>query len=739
MDTPEEPARRIRHISGVAIRELTLPSGASGPVASSPRMRRASHSSLETPHARSRAPTLAGEVLLPHPPIAVPEAGPDLARPLARCFVSLTLPEEEPSFPSPPPTPAQSTSAAGHVSPPTRTRTTSLPPKPVRSASTSSIASIPASPGSPRRGNGSALSEKRAGGGSRPAAIRRSTLGFPARTERPAAVPFFLSPIHEASTQPRWSSLERGDLAPWINSVECAGSRVDLAVWVEDRGKWRRLPGVGGVIDFYDLVPVPQGAVLPPNSVEFTFTSAPHKTFYLPPEGETAPQRDDEKGVVERSMRETRMKKGANFGGLHQLVNIQSVIADTERSIADLQHQIDTLISADRDRSALKRDVSERALCVRWIRDRVAEVERTTEEARARITLHRGRLDARRALLTAAIERAEQTRTQSAELTTGIADIEAQRADLLPQIYKRRAAHAQTLETIFPIVPIHAPSLLYSILGVPLPIPQGPKDPAPPLFLSPQQTPEGCPRVDERTTAAALGYVALVLQLIANLGGAAAGLAYPVTYAGSKSHVRDVVSVMQGPRSFPLYGRGVERYRYEYAVFLLNKDIELLMYEGDIRMLDLRHTLPNLKFILVNLCSSEPPAPGPVMGPGWASGAGSRASSRKPSSSWALCQRSASFASLGSLPRRSVSLSVQGDTPSLAAASIVSVGPTSETASDVEQHGYTTPATTSPPPWTSQQPSSLSRVAARASEEDSGSDTTEVELASPRSPPNAKA
>ncbi|BEI93229.1 uncharacterized protein CcaverHIS019_0508570 [Cutaneotrichosporon cavernicola] len=736
MDTPEEPARRIRHISGVGIHELTLP----GLVVTtgSPRMRRTSHSSLEAPHGRSRAPTLAGEGLHPHPhPVPVPEAGSDLtARPLARCFVSLTLPEEDP-LPSPPPTPVRSSSAASRTRPSTRARTTSLPPKPVRSSSSSSLASIPSippSPGSPRR-NGSAWPEKRS---NRPAQVRRSTLGFPARTERAGPVPFFLSPIHEPSTQPRWANIERGDLAPWITGAECAGSRVDLAVWVEERGKWHRLPGVGGIIDLSELVPVPQGAVLPPNSVEFTFTSSPRTAFYLPPEGEIGPRREDEKGVVERSMRETRMKKGANFGGLHQLVNIQSVIADTGRSIADLQHQIDTLISADSDRSTLKRDVSERALRVRWIRDRVAEVERTTEEARARMTLHRGRLDARRALLKAAIERAEQTRAQSAELTTGISDIEEQRADILPQIYKRRARHAQDLDALFPIVPIDAPSLLYSVLGVPLPIPIGPKDPAPPLSLTPQQTPEGCPRIDERTTAAALGYAALVLQLIANLGGAAAGLAYPVTYAGSKSHVRDVVSVMQGPRSFPLYGRGVERYRYEYAVFLLNKDIELLMYEADIRMLDLRHTLPNLKNILLNLCSSEPPAPGPVMGPGWASGAGSRTSSRQPSLSWALRQRSASLASIGSIPRRSVSVSLQGDSPSLAAASIVSVGPTSTAASD-SQTGFTTPPTVSPPHWTSPQRSSLSRVAASAEEDSGSSSDATVEPESPRSPPTIKA
>jgi hypothetical protein len=29
-------------------------------------------------------------------------------------------------------------------------------------------------------------------------------------------------------------------------------------------------------------------------------------------------------------------------------------------------------------------------------------------------------------------------------------------------------------------------------------------------------------------------------------------------------------------RSFPLYSRGAEKYRFEYAVFLLNKNIELV-------------------------------------------------------------------------------------------------------------------------------------------------------------------
>lgn len=395
-----------------------------------------------------------------------------------------------------------------------------------------------------------------------------------------------------------------------------------------------------------------------------------------------------------------------------RLVNIQSVIADTQRSIDDLQRRIDSLITGDVDRSTLKRDVSERGLKVRWVRDRVSEVERTIEEARARITLHRGRVSARRALLAAAVEHEETTKSEACDLARQIADTEDQRSALLPQIYSLRAHHAQTLDSLFPIEPLHPLTLLYSIVGVPLPIPLGPKDPAPPLTLAPALIPDGCPRVDERTTSAALGYAALVVHLISLLGGAAAGLAYPVTYAGSRSHVRDVVSVMNGPRSFPLYGKGVERYRYEYAVFLLNKDIELLMHESDIRMLDLRHTLPNLKNLLLTLSSPEPPPSGPVSGPGWASGAASRASSRQPSSAWSLPSRH-----LRSVSATSFNFLVPAPATGSIGTSLASAGPTSDESGSVSanasavvgQGGPSTPSRSeSPQPlWASPQRSRL--------------------------------
>jgi hypothetical protein len=79
--------------------------------------------------------------------------------------------------------------------------------------------------------------------------------------------------------------------------------------------------------------------------------------------------------------------------------------------------------------------------------------------------------------------------------------------------------------------------------------------------------------------------------------------------------------MMMADGRFPLYAKGVERYRYEYAVFLLNKNIEMvsprnecmanrqLMQEASIKMVDLRHTLPNLKSLLLALSSPMPPPP----------------------------------------------------------------------------------------------------------------------------------
>lgn len=133
-------------------------------------------------------------------------------------------------------------------------------------------------------------------------------------------------------------------------------------------------------------------------------------------------------------------------------------------------------------------------------------------------------------------------------------------ADLAQSIQTRRTQLITLLSHIFPIEPVStapkgvAPDLLFSVLGIALPNSTFPSS------------------YSDDLASSALGYAAQVTQLLAAY--LAVPVAYPITCRGSRSYLRDEISVMNGSRAFPLFARGVDRYRFDYAVFLLNKNIE---------------------------------------------------------------------------------------------------------------------------------------------------------------------
>ncbi|KAH8682110.1 UV radiation resistance protein and autophagy-related subunit 14-domain-containing protein [Xylariales sp. PMI_506] len=108
----------------------------------------------------------------------------------------------------------------------------------------------------------------------------------------------------------------------------------------------------------------------------------------------------------------------------------------------------------------------------------------------------------------------------------------------------------------------------------------------------------------EEALSAALGMVAQLtnaLQLYLGIP-----LPYPVTPFGSRSSIRDDISqISDTQRSFPLFLRGsaTSQYRFDYGWFLLNKNIETLCASAGLKVVDIRHTLPNLKYLLY-VCSA---------------------------------------------------------------------------------------------------------------------------------------
>ncbi|WFD15373.1 hypothetical protein MARU1_001391 [Malassezia arunalokei] len=156
-----------------------------------------------------------------------------------------------------------------------------------------------------------------------------------------------------------------------------------------------------------------------------------------------------------------------------------------------------------------------------------------------------------------------------------------------------RARLLRDLDDIYPIQLVHARDLLYSIVD--LPLPNG-------IATTKENTTTLVHRTNLDETSAALAYVAQLMILLSTY--LQTTLPYPLTSSGSRATVQDRISIMTGPRSFILSGKDNELYRYEYAVFLLNKDLERLMNKFNVPLLDLRNTLPNLKNLLVTLSAA---------------------------------------------------------------------------------------------------------------------------------------
>jgi hypothetical protein len=107
---------------------------------------------------------------------------------------------------------------------------------------------------------------------------------------------------------------------------------------------------------------------------------------------------------------------------------------------------------------------------------------------------------------------------------------------------------------------------------------------------------------DADTLSAALGHVARLVDMLQYY--LSVPLPYPVTAYGSRSIIRDQISTLaDAQRTFPLYMKGTVRFRFDYGVFLLNKDIECLAESQGLKVIDIRHTLPNLKYLLY-VCSA---------------------------------------------------------------------------------------------------------------------------------------
>ncbi|KIL93083.1 hypothetical protein FAVG1_03059 [Fusarium avenaceum] len=281
----------------------------------------------------------------------------------------------------------------------------------------------------------------------------------------------------------------------------------------------------------------------------------------------------------------------SSYNALMKLANLESSIEDAietqQRLMEEINHMLD---DSPVDRSGTAQEAV--AMADKF----VAAQRRSNNSTQKKRDDLRESIKARREAIVKGRELQTQAETDMANNREKLAASEELLEQTQQQIRGQRRRICSDLTDIFPITPIpNAPPLSFQICNIPLP--------------NSTYDASTAKHISEDVLSAGLGFVALLakhLQFYLSYP-----LPYPLDWFGSRSYARDGISLLSektaSRREFPLYlprgGSTAGQWRFEYAWFLLNKNIEALCSSQGLRVVDIRHTLPNIKYLLY-VCSA---------------------------------------------------------------------------------------------------------------------------------------
>lgn len=254
-----------------------------------------------------------------------------------------------------------------------------------------------------------------------------------------------------------------------------------------------------------------------------------------------------------------------SFDQMLKVLNMEHLVKDAEHTRQTISKEVETLT---RNRQLI-------TMAERSHNYTVAEIARI-KEAQAELATTKFKLDQKKAKLVQDIE------TRRAYLKSGgMLQERAKEAlqdvpkDLFQQVQDEERAlfsvRKDSLEQLCEIFPITHKNGSYAIAGLSLTSP------------------------DEHEQTFAYSLTCELLMLLSGLFEIP--LKYPITRVGAHHAIFDPVSVITGSRAFPLFPSSLQ-YRFEYAVLLLNKDIQMILELLKIPIADGRETLGMLAILL---------------------------------------------------------------------------------------------------------------------------------------------
>lgn len=327
---------------------------------------------------------------------------------------------------------------------------------------------------------------------------------------------------------------------------------------------------------------------LPTNCIIFHMTDGIYTNF---PDPTTHPL-VEELGAPKSSIQ--RVLPTSSYDALMRLATLDQCVQDALATREKIEQQINDLLEKHREPLEVVQSVP-------TAEGRAAEVEDAVRTERKRLEQLRKKRDdlqrsikTREELISSGYSSIKEEQSLIPTLESETATTRTELLTTAEEITGQRRRIVEDLQSIFPIEPVPNKSLQFSIMGIPLPNSENYDD------------------TDPDAIAAGLGYVAHIVHNLALY--LSKPLPYPLHPMGSTSTIDDPISNIASQsvntaasgmsgRTYPLFLRGAVRYRFEYAAFLLNKDIELLSTHMGLRVLDVRQTLPNLKYLLY-VCSA---------------------------------------------------------------------------------------------------------------------------------------
>jgi hypothetical protein len=395
--------------------------------------------------------------------------------------------------------------------------------------------------------------------------------------------PVYISEVVERANNPSFRSFDLNLCGPYVSRMD----ELTLKIWtktgqmpehillVELQIHLRSLQFLGKSLESFHQP-------LPANSILFHFPDGVYSNLTDLPSVETPLQAAGQKAAADGTA-----SPSSSYDALMKLANLDECVQDALATREKLESQIGSILKQNErslnvasDAAAAQEKFALTKSYVAMERKRVRAAAKQKEELIASIkTRKEAMLQSR-----ASQEKIRSHLPEAQERLVSSEHLLNQNADEVKGQIRRIA---EDLLTIYPIEPIPDKPLAFTIAGLALPN-------------------SSFEDIDREVVAAALGHTAHLVYLLSFYLSAA--LPYPVNANGSTSFIQDPISASLPARTYPLYPVSVQ-YRFEYAVFLLNKDIEYILSKQGLRVLDIRHTLPNLKYLLYVLTAGTSDIP----------------------------------------------------------------------------------------------------------------------------------